>query len=311
MTPTISIIIPTFNRAHIIGETLDSIRAQTLAQWECIVVDDGSNDATEELMKTYIEDDARFHYYHRPKDRQKGPNSCRNYGFEQSKGRYVQWFDSDDLYHPEALEQLLSYFKDEDDAVVSKIDRIDLTTGAKMSPNHILSNQVIKDYFTGEITYYVCGPLWKRDFLQKQPQLFDEVIGNLDDWDFNLRMLYANPKITYIDKAFITYRIHPNSFSKELKKINLDEIKSDLYARDKHIALLKQQEDPRFYHLFVLDRIKLFYKTAMREKKSGTGYLLAKLLQRQLVLGRIGAATRSLFVHLLYKVTGKGDLLLK
>lgn len=51
--PLVSIIIPTFNRAHLIGETLDSIIAQTYTHWECIVVDDGSTDNTEEIMNSY------------------------------------------------------------------------------------------------------------------------------------------------------------------------------------------------------------------------------------------------------------------
>lgn len=51
--PLVSIIIPTFNRAHLIGETLDSIIAQTYTHWECIVVDDGSTDNTEEIMTSY------------------------------------------------------------------------------------------------------------------------------------------------------------------------------------------------------------------------------------------------------------------
>ena len=62
-SPLISIIIPTYNRAHIIGETLDSIIAQTYTNWECIVVDDGSSDNTAEVMAKYIVKDSRFRYY--------------------------------------------------------------------------------------------------------------------------------------------------------------------------------------------------------------------------------------------------------
>ena len=79
MKPLVSIIIPTYNRAHLIAETLDSIIAQTYTNWECIVVDDGSTDPTDELMETYCKKDSRFQYYHRPKNRPKGANACRNY----------------------------------------------------------------------------------------------------------------------------------------------------------------------------------------------------------------------------------------
>src|SRR5690554_3978886 len=108
----ISIIIPTYNRAHLIGETLDSVLAQTYQNWECIVVDDGSTDNTDEVMAAYMAKDARFQYHHRPKDRLPGGNAARNYGFEVSKGEYIQWFDSDDLMLPEKLEMKVSSLLD-------------------------------------------------------------------------------------------------------------------------------------------------------------------------------------------------------
>jgi len=95
--PLVSVIIPTYNRAYIIGETLNSVLAQTYTRWECIVVDDGSTDYIDELMEFYCENDDRIHYYHRPSDTPKGANACRNYGFSRSKGEYIQWLDSDDL----------------------------------------------------------------------------------------------------------------------------------------------------------------------------------------------------------------------
>src|SRR5690554_597358 len=98
-TPLVSIIVPTYNRAHLIGETLDSVLAQTYANWECIVVDDGSTDGTEELLHAYIAKDVRFQYHKRPAEYIKGANSCRHIGFLEAKGKFVNWFDSDDIMH--------------------------------------------------------------------------------------------------------------------------------------------------------------------------------------------------------------------
>lgn len=95
-TPLVSIIIPTYNRAHLIRETLDSILEQTYTNWECIVVDDGSTDTTKAVLKSYTDRDARFQYHKRPIERKKGANSCRNYGLSSSKGDYIQFLDSDD-----------------------------------------------------------------------------------------------------------------------------------------------------------------------------------------------------------------------
>src|SRR5690606_13724900 len=102
--PLVSIIIPTYNRAHLISETLDSVLAQTYTHWECIVVDDGSNDMTDAVLKAYCQNDSRFSYYKRPLYIKKGPSACRNFGYEKSNGAFIQWFDSDDKMHPEKLQ---------------------------------------------------------------------------------------------------------------------------------------------------------------------------------------------------------------
>src|SRR5690606_3072580 len=103
--PLVSIIIPTYNRAHIIGETLDSVLAQTYKNWECIVVDDGSTDGTDEVLAACMIKDSRFEYFQRTEDYFKGANSCRHIGFLKSKGKYINWFDSDDLMHKNHLEE--------------------------------------------------------------------------------------------------------------------------------------------------------------------------------------------------------------
>src|SRR5690606_1711227 len=70
----------------------------------CIVVDDGSTDETEALLEHYIEKDSRFQFHKRPDAHLPGGNGARNYGFNLSKGVYIQWFDSDDLMMPNKIE---------------------------------------------------------------------------------------------------------------------------------------------------------------------------------------------------------------
>ncbi|MAO35665.1 MAG: hypothetical protein CMP12_07070 [Zunongwangia sp.] len=106
--PIISVIIPTYNRYHLIGETLESLIAQSFLPWECIVVDDGSKDYTNELLWFYTQKDSRIKYFQRPENMPKGANSCRNYGLRQSKGKYINWLDSDDLIYSDKLEKQLS-----------------------------------------------------------------------------------------------------------------------------------------------------------------------------------------------------------
>lgn len=97
MTNLVSIIIPNYNRANLIGETLDSILKQTYTNWECIIVEDGSTDNSIDVINHYVNQDSRFILYKRPLDYPKGANACRNIGMEKSTGDYIIFFDSDDL----------------------------------------------------------------------------------------------------------------------------------------------------------------------------------------------------------------------
>lgn len=266
MKPLVSIIIPTYNRAHIIGETLDSIIEQTYKNWECIIVDDGSTDQTESLISSYQQKDSRFRFYKRPLNKLKGPNSCRNIGFEKSVGDFIQWFDSDDLYKPDTLQNYMSAFKETTDGVVAPLERVVLATGEYLGNNLTQSMTPIMDYLIGNITYYVSGPIWRKTFLKQQTQLFDERISNMDDWDFNLRMLYAKPVLFILDTAFIIYRVHPDSLHKELNKANIAEIRSDLFAREKHLFILKQlgfEKERGILNSFILKRKLRFLRKAL------------------------------------------------
>ena len=101
----VSIIIPTYNRAHFLGDTLNSVISQTYTNWQCLVIDDGSSDDTENIVTGFCKKDQRIQFYKRPESILKGANSCRNYGFELSSGEYVNWFDSDDIMLPDFLEK--------------------------------------------------------------------------------------------------------------------------------------------------------------------------------------------------------------
>lgn len=312
-TSLISIIIPTYNRAFIIQETLNSILVQTYSNWECIIVDDGSLDNTEEIVTGYISTDKRFQYHKRPENRKKGPNSCRNYGFELSKGIYVKWFDSDDLYLPFALEQYACAFNENIDVVIAKLEIIDFLTGKKNKESLIVSDSIIEDYFTGKIAYYVCGPLWNRNFLEDQKQLFDETISNLDDWDFNLRMLYENPIIKYIYEPLIQYRCHENSLSHEIAKLNFIEIQSEFSAREKHLKLLTNNKkvNPVILKEFIKNRYKFFFREALVKKNKHHPYYLKMLVQNQIDLKDWRGLIKTIFGFMVFSVFNKGYKLLK
>jgi glycosyltransferase involved in cell wall biosynthesis len=215
--PLISIIIPSFNRAPVIGETLDSVMAQTYENWECIIVDDGSTDNTSEMVAEYVNKDNRFQYYNRPSERPKGANACRNYGFELSKGEFVNWFDSDDLMHADFLLKKLNVLND--DNVLDFCSCVNSTFCKKpcdvveiQKPTIMQSENYIEDYLIHGLYFFTPSPLWRRTFLSNK-ELFDESLHRSQERDFHFRMLIENPAYTYINEVLFFVRIDGDSIS--------------------------------------------------------------------------------------------------
>jgi glycosyltransferase involved in cell wall biosynthesis len=310
--PLVSIIIPTYNRAHLIGETLDSIIAQTYTNWECIVIDDGSTDATAELLEDYCKNDVRFQYHQRPTYRPKGANSCRNYGFELSKGEFINWFDSDDLLVNDAFVNFINEFEINIDVVVSKVQKFK-SLSELLNQSVIFSKNIIDDYLEGKITFYPSGVVWNREFLVKQEQLFDTSISNLDDWDFHLRMLYRKPVIKYINTPLIYYRVHDNSLSHEIGKLNFNEIKSEFKAREKHVNLLRINKlaPPNVLKKFIKERYKYLLRVALLQQSNLKYYLLKKTIIKQVALLNFLGCFKTLVGFVTYSMFKKGYRFIK
>ena len=206
--PLVSIIIPTFNRANLIVETLDSVLLQTYQNWECIIVDDGSTDNTTDIVGEYLEKDSRFQYHHRPKNRLKGGNAARNYGFELCKGEYVNWFDSDDLMSPNKIEVKMDLLLNTNfDFVVCKgaiYESLPLIEPIPW-PLHLDGN-VLLNHISGKISFVTNGPLFKKDFLTKNRPLFNEKLRVRQEWEFFNRLLMKRPKIIIYDSPLYFYR---------------------------------------------------------------------------------------------------------
>lgn len=123
----VSIIIPTYNRAHLISKAIDSIINQTYKNWELLIIDDGSTDETEVVIKSFLED-KRIQYFKIPNS---GACAARNKGLENSKGDYITFLDSDDEYLPEKIEKQIYVFKNSKVANLGVVScgRLDFTNG--------------------------------------------------------------------------------------------------------------------------------------------------------------------------------------
>lgn len=214
-TPLVSIIIPTYNRANLIGETLDSILRQTYTNWECIIVDDGSTDNTMAVLNTYLGQDNRYKYFQRPDEIKPGGNGARNYGFKLSKGAYVQWFDSDDIMEPNFIEAKIEPFltNPEIDVVFSAFENVNMEGERTRVANHSFSGNILDDLVDGHVSF---GPL---SFMLRRATVenirYNETLKKNQDLDFFFRFFTTNKnlKIVHVNQILYTVRKHKGAMT--------------------------------------------------------------------------------------------------
>lgn len=220
-TPLVSIIIPTFNRASIINDTLDSILDQTYSNWECLVVDDGSTDETKKVIHNYALKDTRISALERPPEKSKGANSCRNYGLSLAKGDYVVFFDSDDIMAMTCLEKRVETFNkyENKDFLVFSMGIFKKKYAYEIPSNRKVVNlpldKTIEDFILSvALPWNVCRPIFKMSLIQNKIG-FNEKIHNFQDDEFHIRLLSElKPDYLSIDITDCYYRYDEVSLNK-------------------------------------------------------------------------------------------------
>lgn len=215
MNPLVSIIIPTYNRSHLIIETLESIANQSYENWECIIVDDGSTDDTALHVSSFIENNTKFSYHSRPENKTKGANPCRNYGFEKSSGLYVIWFDSDDIMLPDMIDLMLK------ELLASPLNyavcRYDMfVEHAAQEINEPLfdmnrSNEIHGiNYMMGKAFWGTINVLLSREIINEVR--FDETLNSGQEYNFFTRLFVPQNLLgIFIDQVLCKRRIHDQS----------------------------------------------------------------------------------------------------
>ena len=213
----ISIIIPTYNRAHYLKDTLESIINQTYQKWECIIVDDGSTDNTKDFILDYLKRDRRFSYIMRPSSIPKGANSCRNYGFELAKGDFIKWFDSDDIMLPEHLEILIeSVLVNNIDFVVGDTENFEDETGKKFGKPYQFNREKLsitaEAFAKQQIGWITDDFLGKKECLNKL-KFNTRILTDGDEYNFFTRFLIGNENGLFVNRILTHRRIHSDTLS--------------------------------------------------------------------------------------------------
>ena len=311
MQPLVSIIIPSYNRADLIGETLESIVSQTYTNWECIIVDDGSTDKSFEVINVFTEKDSRIKFYKRPETKLKGANACRNYGFELSKGVFVNWLDSDDVLHPEKLKkQIKRIIQDNTLFSICKsyvfntsFDKIDLLS---LKSQNIKTEDSFNDFMSKQIIIPIQAPIFKKQFLIDNDFHFEESLQAGQEWELFARVLHKKTNYSVLDEPLDYIRNHDNNISNDIsgEKYWHYYLARDMLENKLEGSLSQKSKDIlNIFYLFIFKRFTRLgnfkYAAVVYKEKIKKVEKLTSKEKRFLKLGLLS-----------YKLFSKGDLFL-
>ena len=190
--PLVSVVTPTRNRRPLLAETLDSVADQTLTAWEHIVVDDGSEDGTAEMMAARTAADPRVRYIERQGECS-GANVCRNIGLRAATAPYVVLLDSDDLLDPDCLRRRVEVLDRNADLDFATFE-MDVFVKKRGDLDHPISRQHLGDDLTRflyfEIPWITASPIWRRETLFRIG-LLEESLLSWQDVELHVRAIAA------------------------------------------------------------------------------------------------------------------------
>ncbi len=222
--PRVSVIIPAYNHARFLGETLASVARQTLPDWECIVVDDGSTDATRDLVAEWVRTDQRFRYVHQDN---RGLSAARNRGRELARAPLLQLLDADDLLAAEKLETQAGILDAdaEIDVAFSNYRPFDSDTGELGEPfwPDMLSDDPLEDFlFRWERG--LCIPIHTalfRSALWADRPIFDERLRAKEDWVMWIELALRGARFDFLDRDLAFYRMHAQNMFRALPQMSV------------------------------------------------------------------------------------------
>jgi glycosyltransferase involved in cell wall biosynthesis len=226
MNELVSLIIPSYNRAHLLREAIESTLLQTYPNWEMIIVDDKSTDDTHAVVSSYLERDTRISYYLNP---DKGVSSARNFGIEKARGTYIAFLDDDDVNLPHRVEsQLRAMLRSGAGFLVSGFQSRERKTGRLLEQYKL----ELKATCTGFPSRWMI----RKDLLEKAGG-FDQKAAPLEDIELSARLSQFENFTLHDDIVSITFQTE-DSASKATEKM----IKARIYLLEQAKRIFSPME---------------------------------------------------------------------
>lgn len=246
--PLISVIMPVYNSAEFLHLAVDSVKNQTMEDWELLLIDDGSSDESGKLCDVYAKEDPRIRVFHQENS---GITKTRNRGIKESCGKYITFIDNDDEYLTDILERTCSFAEQYEADIVKfgyHVDE-DYPNGLKVSRDSCVKKLTVltegnlaEEYQNVRNSGYfnmIWNGIYRRSLFENEKLLFDEsVIMGYEDWIFN-NNIYTVPAtqviLDYI--GYIHYQRYSHSTS---KKFHPNQIEAVVKAAGTEYRLIRK-----------------------------------------------------------------------
>lgn len=229
----IGVVIPCYNQGKYIKETIESVKASTYRNFQCVIVNDGSTDNSEEIIQNAINGDDRFMYVYQNNG---GLSNARNVGICKLNSKYILCLDSDDKISNTYIEGGVKYLNEHDDvSIYYGKAKMFLDDGKEIDWNLpefnykslLITNQIF------------CSHIYRRRDYNKIGGYDEKMRKGYEDWDFLIRLLYKNRNVYRTDECVFYYRRHGESMDNQTNKEQKEEIKK--YIMSKNIAIYSSE----------------------------------------------------------------------
>jgi len=231
INPLVSVIVPCYNQAEFLPETLESVLNQSWQNWECIIVNDGSQDNTALIADDWCKRDRRFRLINQ--DNQ-GVSAARNTGILSSKGDFIQFLDGDDIISNDKFKLSLDLANSDEECILVISDFKMFTNSlknesepyCKLIPSDFNYESFLKKWDIDFTIPIHCG-FFKSKLLQGFE--FNENLQGREDWFLWLYVIKNATKCLYIDEPLAFYRRHNSGATKNFQLMHENFIKANRY----------------------------------------------------------------------------------
>lgn len=228
-SPFFSVILPFYNAAEWLPDSITSITSQSCNDWELICVDDGSSDSGLKIVKEYAAEDNRIKLF---VQENAGVSAARNAGIAVARGRYIMFLDADDFFDADALSLIRNALEQTDaDMLTMRLREVHKEVHFNSTESH-RQVQISPDKQLRLLTPYTTDKVYKSSHIRELSLRFNELITISEDFHFWMSFAIQSNKLFHLDNVLYNHRLTPGSLSGRYigrwQTCPLDELKTNL-----------------------------------------------------------------------------------